>query len=75
MNIESKRVSASDFNKGLDLSKYTDWPYSPLIEVMQRRVFANLRPVGSPKTEGGAKSGDPQFDLFMTKILGGSNEY
>lgn len=35
MNIESKRVSASDFSKGLDLSKYTDWPYAPLIEVMQ----------------------------------------
>lgn len=75
MNNESKRVSASDFNKGLDFSKYTDWPYSPLIEVMQRRVFANLKPVGSPKTESRPKSGDPQFDLFMEKILGGSNEH
>lgn len=61
------------FNKGLDLSKFTDWPASPVLEVIHRRVFANLRPVGSPKPEGRPKSGDPQFDRIMDKIKMGTS--
>ena len=64
--MSDDRIKA--FNKGLDLSKFTDWPDSPVLEVMQRRVFANLRPVGPPKPEGRPKSGDSQFDRFMENI-------
>lgn len=64
--MSDDRIKA--FNKGLDLSKFTDWPNTPVLEVMRRRVFANLRPVGSPKPKGRPKSGDPQFDRMMDKI-------
>ena len=64
--MSDDRVKA--FNKSRDLSRLTDWPDSPVLEVMSRRVFANLRPVGSPKPEGGPKSGDPQFDRMMDRI-------
>ena len=67
--MSDDRIKA--FNKGLDLSKFTDWPDSPVLEVMQRRVFANLCPVGSPKPEGRPKSDDPQFDRLMENIKAG----
>jgi hypothetical protein len=62
------------FNAGLNLKGYSGWLVPmPSLEVMQRRVFANLRPVGSEPDDGKQKSGDVAFDLMMSKIITGTS--
>lgn len=67
-------TDVNKFNKGLDLSKYDAWDSPELraawapIEVMQRRVFAAMRPVGEQPDPDRSRSGDPQFDEFIEKL-------
>lgn len=67
-------TDVNEFNKGLDLSKFADWSppevkaaWAP-IEVMQRRVFAAMRPVGERPGPDKSRSGDPEFDEFIEKL-------
>lgn len=56
-------------NRSRDMSKMTGWDVPmPALEVLQRRVFANLRPAGSEPPPGKPKSGDPAFDAMLERI-------
>ncbi len=68
----SDKSDVHAFNAG---RKFPDWPIPPMpvFEVMVRRVFANLRPVGEPEPQGKPKSGDAAFDEMMARITEGTS--
>lgn len=57
------------------LNEMPDWdvPPTPATEIMQRWVFANMRPVGAPAPAGKMASGDPAFDKFLAGVTAGSS--
>lgn len=67
-------TDVAEFNKGRKLSSFDAWDSPELraawapIEVMQRRVFAAMRPVGEQPGPDKSRSGDTQFDEFIEKL-------
>lgn len=76
----SEPSSASEFARGLDSTKYDAWFQDPTgrswqaaNEVMMRRFYANLHPVGDPIDPNTSKTGDPGFDAMLEKVCGTHN--
>lgn len=64
------------FNAGRDLRKFDMWFEGPEAkewlaanEVLMRRCFALMRPVGEDTDSSKSRSGDPQFDKMMENIV------
>ena len=64
------------FNAGRDIGKFDMWFESPEAkawlaanEVLMRRCFALMKPVGEDRDDNKSRSGDPQFDRMMEEIV------
>ena len=64
------------FNAGRNLAEFDMWFEGPEArewlaanEVLMRRCFALMRPVGEDRGDNRSRSGDPQFDRMMEEIV------